>query len=102
MAEAQAAAEEAGTDFDPTEFEVTSQPEEIHLDAKEVKQDHWFTLQEHMEFAVTILSKTKFSEKLSDEDLLAQFRNRFSGNVPLEHMDCIFIHSLGPPVEIEE
>jgi len=55
-----------------------------------------------MEFAVTILSKTKFSEKLSDEDLLAQFRNRFSGNVPLEHMDCIFIHSLGPPVEIEE
>jgi len=37
MAEAQAAAEEAGSDFDPTEFEVTSQPEEIHLDAKEVK-----------------------------------------------------------------
>ena len=55
-----------------------------------------------MDFALTIISNSKFSHKLSDADLLAQFRARFDGNVPIEHIDCIFVQSLGPVAEVVE
>lgn len=40
----QQAAEEQGSDFDPAEFDIHSQPDEVCLDPIQVKKDHWLTL----------------------------------------------------------
>jgi hypothetical protein len=47
-----------------------------------------------MQFVINIISSTKFSEKLSDDDLMKAFHERFEGGVPLKNIDCVFVHSL--------
>jgi hypothetical protein len=54
-----------------------------------------------MHFALTILSRAKFSEGDSDEALLKSFKTRFAA-LPLQHIDCVFLHSLGLPQVNEE
>ena len=71
------------------------------IDEAMCKQEQWQSLKFSMQFIVNIISNTKFSEKLSDEELLKAFNDRFDGNVPLKFVDCVFVHSLNPK-ELDE
>ena len=46
-----------------------------------------------MQFAFTLMSKHKFSEELSDDELVMDFRKRFE-HLPLQFIDMVFVHSL--------
>jgi len=70
--------------------------QEIHIDKDELIRAHWNTLSEDMQFAFTILSKFKFSESLTDPELVYEFRKRFQ-HLPLQYIDCVFVHSLDEP-----
>jgi len=55
------------------------------------KQEHWNNLKFSMQFVLNIISNTKFSEKLSNEDLEQALRSRFESGVPLKYIDFVFV-----------
>lgn len=50
-------------------------------------------------FIFMIWSKFKLSEKLSDDELLAEFKKRFSHCLPLTYVDLVLVSSLKPKEE---
>eukprot|EP00347_Sterkiella_histriomuscorum_P002207 403369055 len=45
-------------------------------------------------FGFHVWSKERFNADLSDEELMTQFKKRFEKNLPLKHINLIFIHQL--------
>jgi len=74
------------------------EPEEIKaddlIDKELVQATHLETLADQMVLHFTLLSKTKFSFKLSDEDILKAFKHRFGHSLPLNNIDCVLVESL--------
>lgn len=73
----------------------------IAPDEQEVKEAHLDTIKESILHEMSLYSKTKFDAGKSDEEVLADFKKRFACWLPMEHIDCIFVHSLEDPV-VEE
>ena len=64
---------------------------EIEVDKQSIIKAHLANLKEEMLHEFTLLSKVKFSDSLSDEKLLYEFKKRFELTIPLSHIDCVFV-----------
>ena len=74
------------------EMEEDNEVEEPPVfDERMVMETHLETLRNQVLIQITLYSKTKFSQALSDEQLIDAFKKRFGRTLPLNSVDCVFI-----------
>ena len=61
---------------------------------EEMKQEAMLKLEGLSSFEFMILSKQKFSEADTDEDLRQKFESLFGINLPLKHIDMVLVQGL--------
>ena len=59
----------------------------------EEDKDEKFSSLQFDTFDFFVWSKEKWSEQLSDADLMAKFKKRFEKNLPLKYINCVFVQS---------
>lgn len=77
--------------------ETGSQPEDVVLDQRAILETHIQTLRETMPNELTVFSKFKISQQLSDEQAIKMFKKRFEKTIPIDCVDLVLVHGLQEP-----
>ena len=67
---------------------------EVDVSKEPILTAHLAMLKQDYVYEMTLLSKLKLPQALSDSELLSEFKRHFSLVVPMQNVDCVFVTGL--------